>query len=179
MTWRTTTWPLLCLLLSVSVAPPVARSAMVKLGVPELAARAHRGRRHGRRPRIANLRTVRRRSPPSWPRPYDAICWTRTPATPGTAATVHIAASSRIERVGSRERHARPDTPPPSIGRRTGPNQHDCPLTASGALELPVRRCRLHERGRVPGGPRERRVVRGSTTAHATPSWPTSWARPT
>ena len=40
MTWRTTTWPLLCLLLLASVAPPAAHAAMVKLGVPELAARA-------------------------------------------------------------------------------------------------------------------------------------------
>ena len=30
------------------------------------------------------------------------------------------AASSEVERAGPGERHARPDTPPPSIGRRTG-----------------------------------------------------------
>ncbi len=40
------------------------------------------------------------------------------------------AASSGVERAGSGERHARPDTPPPSIGRRTGPNQHECHLAA-------------------------------------------------
>jgi hypothetical protein len=43
------------------------------------------------------------------------------------------ASSSRVERAGPGERHARPDRPPPSIGRRTGPistnatsrHQHD------------------------------------------------------
>jgi hypothetical protein len=43
------------------------------------------------------------------------------------------ASSSRVERAGPGERHARPDRPPPSIDRRTGPistnatsrHQHD------------------------------------------------------
>ena len=37
---------------------------------------------------------------------------------------------SRVERAGPSERHARPDRPPPSIGRRTRPNQHECHLAA-------------------------------------------------
>jgi len=58
--------------------------------------------------------------PKCGPHPGDISCQTQTPAAPGAATTVHISGPSRVERAGPDERHARPDSPPPSIGQRTG-----------------------------------------------------------
>src|SRR5215472_5896 len=70
--------------------------------------------------RIVNISPLRRRSPPGWPATSNVICQTRTRNAAGADATVHISdlLAGRASRPG--ERHARPDTPQASIGRRTG-----------------------------------------------------------
>ena len=47
------------------------------------------------------------------------MCQTRTLAAQKPLPQCTSAASSRVERAGPGERYARPDRPPPSIGRRT------------------------------------------------------------
>src|SRR5262249_62319779 len=93
-------------------------------------------------------------APRGGPRPNDVIGQPQPPAAPGAPPSQSIlAASSQVERAGSGKRNARPHTPPPSIGGRTGPNQQNASSRPG------IRRGQIRGGRALPPAARRRRPV--------------------